>query len=312
MKILITGIAGFIGSHLAEKLNSLGHEIIGIDNFSPYYSVDLKRKTAQELSKNNIKILEADLREEFIYSTLDNDFNYIFHLAAQPGISEKSTFEDYLSNNVVATKKVIDFALKNIDLKLFVNIGTSSVYGNEACFSEEAIIQPISNYGVTKLAAEQLVLFHSRENHFKACSLRLYSVYGPRERPDKLMPKLVEAAYNSKKFTLFEGSELHLRSFTFVDDIILGLISVLEKEDVVNNEIINIGTSFEYTTQQSIDFVEKYSGKKIDIEKAPRRTGDQSRTKAIIFKAEKLLNYQPKTSLDQGIKKYIDWYVNNL
>ncbi len=312
MKILITGIAGFIGSHTAERLKGLGHTIIGVDNFAPYYEVGIKRTTAEELHRQGIQIIEADLTDNETYDNLTTDFDYIFHFAAQPGISATVPFEMYFENNVMATQKLVQFAkYKNTTLKLFVNIATSSIYGKEAFYGEEKVPQPASNYGVSKLTAEQLVLFHAREGFFKACSLRLYSVYGPRERPDKLYPKLIQAAYSGEAFTLFEGSASHLRSFTFIDDIVDGIVAVIGKEREVNSEVFNLGTEVESTTQQGIDGVEKLTGKKIKVEIVSKRAGDQLRTQAVIDKARKILNYNPTTSLEEGIQKHIAWYLSN-
>ena len=173
MKILVTGAVGFIGSHTAERLHSLGHEVIGVDNFSDYYSLALKNLNAKALTSKGISIIKQDLREDNLSTVLPTDVDYIFHFAAQPGISSTSTFEDYFTNNIIATKHLIDYALKCNSLKLFVNIGTSSIYGLEATFPESIAPKPASHYGVTKLAAEQLVLQKSREEKFKSCSLRL-------------------------------------------------------------------------------------------------------------------------------------------
>lgn len=313
MKILITGAAGFIGSHTAERLKKMGHTVVGIDNFSSYYDVSLKRKTAFELQSNSIELIEADLKVEETYHSLATDFDYVFHFAAQPGISESVGFDEYLENNVVATQKLTEFMItKNRGLKLFVNIATSSIYGKEAFYNEDKVPQPASNYGVSKLAAEQLVLFKAREEKLKACSFRLFSVFGPRERPDKLYPKLIEAALTGKAFTLFEGSEKHLRSFTYIEDIVDGIVSVIGNEASVNKQIINLGTEEESTTQQGIDCVEKLTGKKIEIITVPKRAGDQLRTHAVIEKAKALLNYNPSTTLEEGIKKHIEWYLTSL
>jgi len=308
MKILVTGAVGFIGSHTAERLVDLGHEVIGVDNFSPYYSLELKQLNEKELIAKGVKILKSDLGQDNLSSILPNDINYIFHYAAQPGISSSSSFEDYLENNVIATKRLIDYALQLQDLKLFVNIGTSSVYGLEATFSEDVVPKPASYYGVTKLAAEQLVLQKSREKLMKACSLRLYSVIGPRERPEKMYTKLIELGLKDEAFPLFEGSDKHLRSFTYVGDIVDGVVSVIGREDVVNGEIINLGTEVEHTTQYGIEAVEKVLGKKIKINVIPKRAGDQLRTKANIDKARKLLNYNPQTTLLEAVEKQVEWF----
>ena len=308
MKILVTGAVGFIGSHTGERLVDLGHEVIGVDNFSPYYSLELKQLNEKELIAKGVKILKSDLGQDNLSSILPNDINYIFHYAAQPGISSSSSFEDYLENNVIATKRLIDYALQLQDLKLFVNIGTSSVYGLEATFSEDVVPKPASYYGVTKLAAEQLVLQKSREKLMKACSLRLYSVIGPRERPEKMYTKLIELGLKDEAFPLFEGSDKHLRSFTYVGDIVDGVVSVIGREDVVNGEIINLGTEVEHTTQYGIEAVEKVLGKKIKINVIPKRAGDQLRTKANIDKARKLLNYNPQTTLLEAVEKQVEWF----
>jgi UDP-glucuronate 4-epimerase len=311
MKILVTGAAGFIGSHTAEWLHFLGHKVIGLDNFSDYYDVSLKQLNANELNAKGIIIEKIDLRNALQLQELPTDFDYIFHFAAQPGISSTSSFEDYLSNNVIGTKNLLDFALKNQNLNLFVNIATSSIYGIHATFDESVAPSPASFYGVTKLAAEQLVLASSRLGQLKACSLRLYSVYGPRERPEKLYTKLIANASNDIPFPLYKGSEKHLRSFTYVQDIVDGVVSVIGKEDLVNNEIINLGTEEENSTQSGIEIVEQILYKKIDLQIVEARIGDQLRTKAVIDKARKLLGYDPKTTLFEGLKAQVQWFQDN-
>lgn len=311
MKILVTGAVGFIGSHTAERLHDMGHEVIGLDNFNPYYSLELKQLNAKALTDKGIEIITADLRQENLTKVLPNDVDYIFHFAAQPGISSTSTFEDYFTNNILATKNLIDYADACSTLKLFVNIGTSSIYGLEATFPEDIAPKPASHYGVTKLAAEQLVLQKSREQHFKACSLRLYSVIGPRERPEKMYTKLIDLGLKGEAFPLFEGSDKHLRSFTYVGDIVDGVVSVIGNESKVDGEIINLGTEVEHTTQEGIEAVEKVIGKPIKLNIIAKRPGDQLRTKANIDKARKLLNYNPKTTLLEAVEKQVEWFKTN-
>lgn len=311
MKILVTGAVGFIGSHTAERLQKLGHEVIGLDNFNDYYSLELKHLNENALKEKGISVLKLDLRQPSDVDQLPKDINYIFHFAAQPGISSTSIFEDYFTNNVIATKNLIDYALQLEDLELFVNIGTSSIYGLEATFSEDVAPKPASHYGVTKLTAEQLVLQKSREKQLKSCSLRLYSVIGPRERPEKMYTKLIACGLNDEAFPLYEGSDKHLRSFTYVGDIVDGVVSVIGNEDIVNGEIINLGTEVEHTTQDGIDAVEKVLGQPIKINVIAKRAGDQLRTKANIDKARKLLDYNPKTTLLEAVEKQVEWYKAN-
>lgn len=311
MKILVTGIAGFIGSHTAERLLQMGHNVVGVDNFCDYYSLDLKEMNAKAVKDKGAEIIKMDLRTVEDYKELSKDFNYIFHFAAQPGISQTSTFEDYFTNNVIATKNLIDFALDCKDLKLFVNIGTSSIYGLEATYPESVMVKPASHYGVTKLAAEQLVLQKSREKQMQACSMRLYSVIGPRERPEKMYTKLIDLGLQGKPFPLFEGSDKHLRSFTYVGDILDGIVSVFNNEAKVDGEIFNLGTEVEHTTQDGIDAVAEVIGKDIKIDIKPKRAGDQTRTKANIDKARKILNYNPKTTLLESVKSQVEWFKEN-
>ncbi len=308
MTVLVTGAAGFIGSHLSQRLHELGHHVLGLDNFSDYYDIDLKRQNASELNKLGISIIEADLRTADLQELLPADFDYIFHAAAQPGIAPSCTFEDYLENNVIATHRLTEFAHKCNSLKLFINIGTSSIYGADVFCAEETMAKPVSNYGVTKLAAEQIALSHSRLGNFPACSLRLYSVYGSRERPDKMFSQLIDCALNEKEFPLFEGSLLHKRSFTHIKDIIDGIVSVIDKEEVCNGQIINLGTDQEYTTAEGVRTVEKLLNTQIKILKKPARSGDQLRTKAVIDKAVALLSYHPQIGLEQGVQEQIDWF----
>ncbi len=311
MKILVTGAAGFIGSHTAERLKDLGHDIVGTDNFSPYYELSLKKLNAKALSEKGIEILKVDLRTDDLAEKLPNNIDYIFHFAAHPGISNTSTFEDYFSNNILATHRLVEFAEKLPKKPFFVNIATSSIYGLEATFPESVPPKPASWYGVTKLAAEQLVLAKSREKKLKGTSFRLFSVYGPRERPDKLYTRLIDCGLNNKPFPLFEGSEKHLRSFTYVQDIVDGIVSVFGKETVCDGEIFNLGTETENTTAQGIATMEEILQKKIETIKMPPRAGDQSRTKANIDKARKLLGYDPHTTLKEGLIAQTEWFKNN-
>jgi len=309
MKILITGAAGFIASHLCEKLKSLGHEVYGIDNFNDYYDIKLKELNASDLANQGISIFRKDLNDD-LTDVFAVPYDYIFHFAAQPGISSDTTLGEYVTNNINATQNLLESVLKyNSNLKSFVNISTSSVYGIEATVDETQLTKPVSFYGVTKLASEQLVLGLQRTGKLKACSIRLYSVYGPRERPEKLYTKLIENLYYDKPFPLFEGSVKHERSFTYVGDIVEGLTAIIGKENTIDGEIINLGTDEVNTTQEGIQAVEAIMNKKLIIDYKPARNGDQLRTSAVIDKARLLLGYQPKTSLKQGLQKQVDWYL---
>jgi nucleoside-diphosphate-sugar epimerase len=308
MRILVTGAAGFIASHLCEKLVSLGHEVIGLDNFNDYYSVSLKEMNAKDLESIGVQFYRIDLNDD-LASLFEKPYDYIYHLAAQPGISSETTLEEYVENNIFATQNLLDAVLLyNKELKSFINIATSSVYGIEATVNETVPPAPVSFYGSTKLAAEQLVLGLQRLNKLNACSIRLYSVYGPRERPEKLYTKLIESLYNGIPFPLFEGSLKHERSFSYVGDIVEGLVAIIGKENVVDGEIINLGTDEVNTTQEGINVVENIMNKRLIVDQKPARKGDQQRTAAVIDKAKKLLSYSPKVSIKQGLEAQVKWY----
>jgi UDP-glucuronate 4-epimerase len=308
MKILITGAAGFIGSHTAERLQSMGHQVIGWDNFSNYYDVALKEHTAKQLEAQGVQVQRVDLVHDDLASVWPADVAFVFHFAAQPGISQTSTFESYLNNNFIATQRLLS-VLEELDKPPYVvNIATSSVYGLVATKDESAAPEPASWYGVTKLAAEQLVLAYVRRGFIKGTSLRLYSVYGPRERPDKLYTRLIDCGLNQKEFTLYQGSEAHRRSFTYVGDIVTGIVAVLEAAEGCNGEIINLGSDQEHSTGEGIETVEQLLDRKISKKIMPPRPGDQDRTLAVIDKARRLLNYTPHTTLEQGLRAQIEWF----
>lgn len=311
MKILVTGSAGFIGSNLCEALVKAGHAVVGIDCFTPYYSVALKELNAKHIQDLGVETKRLDLATDNLDGAVCG-FDVIFHLAAQPGISAQVSFEDYLKNNLVATNRLVEASSKDLKLKMFINIGTSSIYGLNATLDEEQAPRPASNYGVTKLAAEQLVLSYQREKKIKACSLRLFSVYGPRERPDKMFPKAILSVLKGSEFPLYEGSEKHLRSYTYVEDTVAGITSVLKNLAKVEGEIINIGSDKCFSTREALDLVEKHAGGKIKKVVVPRVLGDQVRTHANIEKARLLLGYNPKYDLDSGVKKTCLWYKENL
>jgi nucleoside-diphosphate-sugar epimerase len=193
------------------------------------------------------------------------------------------------------------------NLKCFVNVATSSVYGKNATDSEDSPAKPTSHYGVTKLAAEQLVLAANREKSLPACSLRLFSVYGPRERPDKLYPRLIAATLDKTPFPLHKGSEHHSRSFTYIDDIISGFLRIIAVPESWKGEIFNIGSDSEITTNEGIRIVSELCGQDVRIEYKPPRNGDQLRTSALIKKAQLMLDYTPMISIREGLGRQIEW-----
>ncbi len=307
MKIIVTGAAGFIGSHLAEQLADEGHAVVGVDCFTDYYALDQKERNASEVKERGVEIQNVDLASDDL-TEIVADAEVIYHLAAQPGISNATPFEDYVNNNLVATQRLLNSVYQSPTLKMFINIATSSVYGAYATSPETEIPKPISYYGVTKLAAENLVMSYHLQEKMPACSLRLFSVYGERERPEKLYPKLIRAILEDRDFPLYDGSEDHTRSFTYVGDIIKGFMATLANLDKCNGEVINIGWDQENRVGDCIEIVEKLMGKKAKLVSAGKRKGDQISTKANIDKARELLGYNPKTPVEEGLAAEVEWF----
>ncbi len=312
MKILVTGAAGFIGSHLSERLKSLGHDVFGIDNFNDYYSPELKMLNSADLKAKDIDVAIMDLSADDL-TDIVKDVEIVFHLAAQPGISATTPFETYMRNNIVATHNLLEAVKGLSSLKMFVNIATSSVYGAHATDDETAAPKPTSYYGVTKLAAEQLVLSYFRDKGMPACSVRPFSVYGERERPEKLYPKLIHSILDPNyKLPFYEGSESHLRSYTYVGDIVDGFVLILENLEKCKGEIFNFGIDSTITTGEGIKIVEEIMGAPAKLDVKPKRPGDQKETSANITKARKLLGYNPSTSPKDGLRKEVEWYKEKI
>ena len=311
MNILVTGAAGFIGSHLAERLINLGHSVRGLDCFTDHYARALKELNASQIRDKGVVFLPLDLVEDDLSSAV-RGVEIVYHVAAQPGISATTSFETYVRNNITATYRLLEAVKQSPSFRGFINISTSSVYGADASGDETTEPKPTSYYGVTKLAAEQLVLAHTRDQGLQACSLRLFSVYGPRERPEKLYAKLIRCTLEDREFPLCEGSEYHLRSYTYIADAIDGLVAALDNFDRCTGEIFNIGTDITLTTEEGIRTVEEIIGKPARVTTAPRRAGDQLKTHANIEKARRLLGYNPTTTLKEGLEKTVEWYKQHI
>ena len=311
MKILITGAAGYIGSNCAIHFAKAGHKVHGIDNLNDFYSPEIKAHTKACLERDySIEIHKRDLCSDTIQDLIEES-DVIIHFAAQPGISATTSWKEYYRNNVLATHNLVAASSKT-ELTRFVNISTSSVYGLNATGSEDTAPQPASWYGVSKLAAEQEVLAAYRSSGFSACSIRPFSVYGERERPEKLFARLVKSAFNGESFTLYEGAETHSRAFTYVGDLCQAIEKTLANWDRAVGRIFNIGTESSISTLEAIKTVERVIGKSITIEPLPSRPGDQNVTKANIQNARRLLDWQPNTSLEEGVTMMVEWYESEI
>lgn len=311
MKILITGVAGAIGSHVAEHFAKLGHNVIGIDALTPYYDKRIKEINLADIAKSGVGVHVADLATDDLVPFLER-VDVVFHFAAQPGILSTTDFEDYVRNNIVATHRLLEASKINVALKGFIHISTSSVYGSVAYGNETVEVKPTSIYGVTKLAAEQLALSYYREFGFPVTVLRLFSVYGPRERPEKLYHKLIRSILEERDFNIYEGSEQHVRSYSNIKDIVDACDLVLKNLDKTVGEIFNIGTDQTVTTGEGIKTIERLMGKSARLVVVPRRQGDQKETGANIEKARRVLGYNPKVSIEEGLSEEIAWYKEKI
>ncbi len=312
MKTLVTGVAGAIGSHLAEALIDLGHGVIGIDALTDYYSTDLKKLNLSKVRDKGVKVYTIDLAKDDLNEAVSG-VEIVYHLAAQPGISAATHLDLYLRNNLTATHRLLEALKSESQVRLFVNCSTSSVYGHLARGDEEALPRPVSCYGVTKLAAEHLAFsYYWEDGAIPVTSARLFSVYGERERPDKLYTKLINTVVNDASFPLHEGSEHHSRSYTYVGDAVQGFLSLMRNIEAAVGNIFNIGSDVKVTTGEAIRLIEELLGKKAKIKIMPRRKGDVFETHANIDKARNVLSYSPKTAIRDGLRKQVEWYFEEI
>lgn len=310
LKILITGCAGFIGSNLVDRLLLEGHEVIGIDNFNDYYDPEIKKKNLQIAQKNKkFKLWQEDILN---FAELKKIFNKenpqkVVHLAARAGVRASIANPSlYAQVNVLGTVNLLKLAVE-FEVKQFIFGSSSSVYGNSKklpFFEDDRCENIISPYGASKKSAEFFVEVFSKTTNMKCLILRFFTVYGPRGRPDMAPALFTEAILSGSPIQQF-GDGQSSRDYTYVDDVVEGIIKSLDKN--FNFEIINLGNNSPVRLVDFIKILEKVVGKKAKIVKANSQPGDVKRTWAKIDKAKKLLAWQPKTSLEEGLTNYIKW-----
>lgn len=310
MKILVTGGAGFIGSHLVLALLREGHEVTVLDDFNDFYSPTLKRKNAAAFS-DQAKVVEGDICNTSLVNTLfeTSNFDCVVHLAARAGVRPSIQHPElYLKTNVDGTFCLLEAAKKS-DVPQFLFASSSSVYGlaKQSPFSEDmALLQTLSPYAATKLAGEQLCGNFAYLYGMHAICLRFFTVYGPRQRPDLAIHKFVKAIDEGRPIPKF-GDGSTRRDYTYIDDILQGILGALHYKGATF-DIFNLGESETTTLNELISIIEETLGKKAIIESLPEQKGDMPHTCANISKARTLLNYDPQTKLSLGIKKFVEWY----
>jgi len=306
MRCLVTGCAGFIGSHLSEKLVESGFEVVGIDSFTDYYDQKIKEANVEDLVKSpNFNLVKKDLLGVDLDKLLEG-VDYIFHHAAQPGViaSWGTRFEAYINNNILATQRLLE-ATKKVSLKSFIFASSSSVYGDcELPMREDRLLSPVSPYGVSKLACESLCYSYWKNFGIPVVSLRYFTVYGPRQRPDMAFHKFIKAMLQGEEITIY-GDGNQTRDFTYIEDAVKANFLVMEKD--CSGEVFNIGGGTHTKVNEVTGLLEKLMGKRAHIRHINPQKGDMRDTLADIGKAKRLLDYDPRFDLTKGIKKEIEW-----
>jgi len=309
--VLVTGGAGFIGSHLLERLLSRGERLICVDNFDPYYSPDIKRRNIEHIIHDrNLELIECDIRDKEKLGKIfrDHRIDSIVHLAARAGvrasISEPHVYQDV---NIGGTINLLELA-KDYSIKNFVFGSSSSVYGasDRIPFHEDdSLTPPLSPYAATKQAGEMFCHTYRHLYNIHITCLRFFTVYGPRQRPDMAIHKFTSLIDRGEEIPLY-GDGSSQRDYTYISDIIDGVVSALDKN--LDFGIINLGESQITRLTRLISLIEENLGKKAKIRKLPDQPGDVPVTFADISKAGTLLGYSPRVNIDDGIESFVKWY----
>jgi UDP-glucuronate 4-epimerase len=299
-RYLVTGCAGFIGSHLADTLLRRGNEVIGVDAFTDYYPRPTKESNVNEArTVGGLSLVELDLSADALDPLLEN-VDGIFHLAAQPGVrgSWGETFAHYVRDNILATQRLFEAAAAR-GLRVVMS-STSSIYGNAEAYPtrEDATPRPVSPYGVTKLACESLARTYGECFGLETVVLRYFTVYGPRQRPDMAFARIISALLTGRPFPLF-GSGEQSRDFTYVDDAVSATVAAMERGS--SGIVYNVGGGSETTLNDAIALCEELSGRRLQVVHEAVARGDVRRTGADTSLIRSQLGWRPETSLAEGL-----------
>ncbi len=313
MKVLVTGAAGFIGSNLAEKLVRMGDEVIGLDNFNDYYDPRRKRLNAQRLAVYpNFRMLETDVRDRSSLRMLfaEEHFDGVAHLAAMAGVRNAVLYPDlYVQVDYNGTQNLMDAARESATPPNFVFASTSSVYGNTSTIpfvETDPCDRPLQPYAAAKRAAEILGYTYHHLYGLNFTAIRFFTVYGPYGRPDMMAYLLAESVTTGKEIPLYDGGQMY-RDWTYVDDITDGVVAALQRP--LGYEIINLGRGEPTLLRDFVTMIETLAGKTANVVNKPRLPADFVRNEADITKARRLLDYNPQVSVDEGVRRFWDWYI---
>jgi UDP-glucose 4-epimerase len=307
VKALVTGAAGFIGSHLTGALLDRGAEVVGLDCFTDYYPRPIKEANlAANRDRNGFSFVEARIQDADLGGLLD-DVTHVFHLAAQAGVRKSwgRDFQIYTSNNVDASQRLLE-ACVDRPLHRFVYASSSSLYGDNVTIPmrEDALPQPVSPYGVTKLAAEQLGYLYYVNHGVPATALRYFTVYGPRQRPDMAFHKFIRASLEGTPIALYGDGE-QTRDFTFVADAVAATIAAGDRG--VPGRAYNVGGGSRVSMNQVIDIIGRVAGRPLEVRREPAQKGDMRDTYADTSLARADLGFAPSVTLEQGIEAEYRW-----
>jgi nucleoside-diphosphate-sugar epimerase len=304
MRILVTGAAGFIGSHLCERLLELGHEVTGVDAFVPYYPRAVKERNLGGAKRHaRYRFLSVDLRGDDLRPAVEGA-EIVYHLAAMPGLVASWTdFDLYNGCNVTATQRLLEALKGSRTLRRFVYGSTSSVYGRFASGDETLPTRPVSPYGVTKLAGENLARAHLETFGTPAVVLRFFSVYGPRQRPDMAYNIFIRALLTGEPVTVY-GDGQQVRGNTFVGDCVEAVVASANAQI---GETYNVGGGEMVSVRDVLAKLERVSGRRFAVRTEPARPGDQRHTFADTTKLRRHLGWEPKVGLDDGLARQWEW-----
>jgi nucleoside-diphosphate-sugar epimerase len=310
MRALVTGVAGFIGSHLTERLLSDGAEVAGLDCFTDYYSRQAKERNLEGIRRHErFRFVETSLQEADLATALDG-VTHVFHLAAQAGVRRSwgQEFGVYASHNIEATQRLLE-ACVSANLSRLVYASSSSVYGDDVPLPmrEDALPRPVSPYGVTKLAAEQLCYLYHVSYGLPTIALRYFTVYGPRQRPDMAFHRFLKAAIEGAPLTLY-GDGTQTRDFTFVSDAVSATVSAASQGRP--GGVYNIGGGSRLSMNEVLLTIERLCGRPLAIHREPNQRGDMRDTYADTTAARQDLGFVPRVTLEDGLSAEYDWLVS--